>query len=159
MQQNIQTIPPQQTRPVFIPSNQIHHSTAQPQQQQTPHHQPAENTPKKGTAIKITDPNSGKDLTSEILKKEKTPVSKTSSNPVKISAPVSSTVKPSPVLATTEKKQDDSDIANNAAKANAAFAAQVFANLQKKVIFLSFQCALNLRKNNFILDIDLTTLR
>ena len=116
------------------------HSPAQPQQQQqqTPH-VPAETTPKKRTNIKITDPNSGKDLTSEIFKKDKTPVSKQSSNPVKMSAPAPTTpVKSSPVVATTEKKQDDSDKANNAAKANAAFAAQVLANLQKVIIFIFF---------------------
>ena len=79
-------------------------------QQQTPH-VPAETTPRKRTSIKITDPNSGKDLTSEILKKDKTPVSKRISNPVKISAPASTTpVKSSPVVATAEKKQDISKI-------------------------------------------------
>ena len=79
-------------RQVFIPGNQMHHQTAQLQQL----HQPTETTPKKRTVIKITDPNSGKDLTSEIFKKNKTPVSK-----------------------------DDADKVNNAAKANAAFAARV----------------------------------
>lgn len=41
-------------------------------QQQPSSHQPAEATCKKRIAIKLTDPNSGKDLTSEILKKDKT---------------------------------------------------------------------------------------
>ena len=142
MQQNMQTIPQQQARqaPVFIPGNPVHHSPAQPQQQQSPH-VPVETTPKKRTAIKIYDPNSGKVLTSEILKKDKTPVSKQISNPVKISAPASTTpVKSSPEVATAEKKQDDSDKANTAAKANAAFAAQVLANLQKVIILIFFIC-------------------
>ena len=143
MQQNMQTIPQQQARqaPVFIPGNPVHHSPAQPQQQQQSPHVPVETTPKKRTAIKITDPNSGKDLTSEILKKDKTPVSKQISNPVKISAPASTTpAKSSPEVATAEKKQDDSDKANTAAKANAAFAAQVLANLQKVIILIFFIC-------------------
>ena len=105
----------------------MHHQTSQPQQL----HQPTETTPKKRTAIKITDPNSGKDLTSEILKKDKTPVSKPS-NPVIITAPVLTPVKPSESI---EKSKDDADKANNAAKANAAFAAKVLA-LQKVMKFL-----------------------
>ena len=95
-------------------------------QQQPPQqaHQPTETTPKKRTTIKITDPNSGKDLTSEILKKEKTPVRPI--NPVKISVPETTTpVKP----VETDMKSTDA-----AAKANAAFAAKVLA-LQK----VSFQ--------------------
>ena len=144
MQQNMQTIPHQQARqaPVFIPGNPVHHSPAQPQQQQQQSpHVPVETTPKKRTAIKIYDPNSGKVLTSEILKKDKTPVSKQISNLVKISAPASTTpVKSSPVVATPEKKQDDYDKANTAAKANAAFAAQILQNLQKVIIFIFFIC-------------------
>ena len=123
MQQNMQTIPQQQARqaPVFIPGNPVHHSPAQPQQQQQQSpHVPVETTPKK---------------------KDKTPVSKQISNPVKISAPASTTpAKSSPEVATAEKKQDDSDKANTAAKANAAFAAQVLANLQKVIIFIFFIC-------------------
>ena len=152
MQPNMQQIhqPQQRQQPsVFIPK-QMHHSPAQPQQQQQQHtpHQPAETTPKKRTTIKITDPSSGKDLTNEILKKDKTPVSKPSSNPVKLSAPSSTTpVKPSPVAAATEKKQDDSDKANNAAKANAAFAAQVLA--LQKVFFFYFMVHQNFFYNSY----------
>ena len=40
----------------------MRHQTAQPQQL----HQPTETTPKKRTVIKITEANSGKDVTSEI---------------------------------------------------------------------------------------------
>ena len=44
----------------------------------------------------------------------------------------------SPNFVPQQMQQNDSDKANNAAKANAAFAAQVLANLQKVIIFIFF---------------------
>lgn len=46
------------------------------QQQQTPHVPAAEATPIKGRAIKITDPESGKNVTSEILRNNSSEITK-----------------------------------------------------------------------------------
>ena len=69
MHQNIPQPMQQQQPRVFIPQ-----SNQQIQQHQsTPVHQPPsqDQTPKKRTTIKITDPNSGKDLTNEFKERKK----------------------------------------------------------------------------------------
>merc|ERR1712048_663043 len=101
----------QQPRPVFIQQpQQIQHHSATTAAHPPPetHSQPQ----KKRTAIKLTDPNTGKDLTNEVFKKkEKTPPAPRQSAPIKITAP----------------QPSSSSSSNEKLKANAAFAAQVAA--------------------------------
>ncbi|XP_066928112.1 eukaryotic translation initiation factor 4 gamma 3-like isoform X2 [Clytia hemisphaerica] len=129
MQQNAQQNIPQQhpqhqqQRNVYqtIQPQQAHHSTIQ----QTQSHQTPESVPKKRTVIKIVDPNSGKDLTSEIQSRKKTEKQTTplrSSTQVKISAPAT----PIPV---SQSIPVDSDEKLKQNKANAEFAAKVAAQV------------------------------
>lgn len=137
MHQNIPQPMQQQQPRVFIPQ-----SNQQIQQHQsTPVHQPPsqDQTPKKRTTIKITDPNSGKDLTNEFKerKKEKTPVApRTSSDSIKT---------PTPQTENNEK-----------AKANATFAAQVFALQQQNEVCFSFACYVDFCRLDEINDVTVT---
>ena len=88
IQQNTQQNIPQQhqqhqPRTVYQPMQppQTHHTV-----QQTQPHQTQESVPKKRTAIKIVDPNSGKDLTNDIknLKKTEKQTTTPRSNQVKV---------------------------------------------------------------------------
>ena len=107
---------------------QSHHTIQQAQSHQTP-----ESVPKKRTAIKIVDPNSGKDLTSEFQSRKKTEKQTTPQRPstqVKITAPV----------ATTPQSTVDSDEKIKQNKANADFAAKVAAQVAARQVITRFNC-------------------
>merc|ERR1712142_640398 len=76
--------PQQQQQHVYSQHGNVH-ASQQPhlQQQQQQQQQQADHQPKKRTTIKLTDPNTGKDLTSEILTKKnsKTTPAKPTANP------------------------------------------------------------------------------
>lgn len=88
MHANAPTIP-QQRAVIYQPQQpQTQHHQQQPHHQQQ-QHQPAEQQQKKRPAIILKDPNTGKDVTSEILKKKDKPpvVSTRTSTPVVITQP------------------------------------------------------------------------
>merc|ERR1711973_653781 len=126
LQQNAQQNIPQQhqqhqqQRTVYQPMQpqQTHHTVQQAQS-----HQPQESVPKKKSVpIKIVDPNSGKDLTSEIQNRKKT--EKQTATPR-----VSNQVKITPPVASTPQSSADSDEKLKQNKANAEFAAKVAAQV------------------------------